>query len=369
MNNLLKKAQIIQFIIIISFIILSNLNNDEKILDKNTEYYDFLVNIVKYNKIIKEYLKDQNIPESLNIILDNNEYFYFFYNKNNVLTYFFKEKNSNEHSIYFCGIDNLNDIKTIVTILLNNYSFENIEKILHKDGTLYKIIDNKIEKVNENINNIYNIFDYFVDNFYNKEDNNEQINNECKQINKECELINEQINNECELINEQINKECELINEQINNESKLINNECELINEQINKECELNNKHINLKVNGYSLGGPFSQVFAYNIIQKYSDRLNITIFNIESWFGGNKELYDKLTENIEIFNTYNNKSILYFFNILFQKYFKSDYIIKNNVKNINEDNIDNYVCEKFPHGIVKYIKNNHLLSHIFKNDV
>ena len=339
MNKLLKKVQIIQFIIIISFIILSNLNNDEKILDKNTEYYDFLVNIVKYNKIINEYLKDQNknIPESLNIILDNNEYFYFFCNKNNVLTYFFKEKNSSEHSIYFCGIDNLNDIKTIVTILLNNYSFENIEKILNENGSFYQIIDNKIEKVNENINNIYNIFDYFIDNIYNVE-----VNNEFRLINDEYKFTNEDVNDDCRLNNIEVN-----------DEYKLINN-----------ECKLNNKLVNLKVNGYSLGGPFSQVFAYNIIKKYSDKINITMFNIESWFGGNKELYDKLTENIEIFNTYNNKSVLYFFNILFQKYFKSDFIIKT-----NQEDDDNYVCKKFPYGIVKYIKNNHLLSHIFKNDL
>lgn len=353
MNKLLKKAQIIQFIIIISFIILSNLNNDEKILDKNTEYYDFLLNIVKYNKIINEYLKDQNknIPESLNIILDNNEYFYFFCNKNNVLTYFFKEKNSSEHSIYFCGIDNLNDIKTIVTILLNNYSFENIEKILNENGSFYQIIDNKIEKVNENINNLYNIFDYFIDNIYNVEDNDEFsiINNEFRLINDEYKLTNGDINDDSRLSNIDVNDDCRLIND----EYKLINN-----------DFKPNDKLVNLKVNGYSLGGPFSQVFAYNIIKKYSDKINITMFNIESWFGGNKELYDKLTENIEIFNTYNNKSVLYFFNILFQKYFKSDFIIKT-----NEEDIDNYIYKKFPYGIVKYIKNNHLLSRIFKNDL
>jgi hypothetical protein len=335
MNNLLKKAQIVQFIIIISFIMLSNLNNDEKILEKNTDYYDFLVNIVKYNNFIKQYIKNkhENIEELINIINDNNEYFYFFYNENNVLTYFFKEKNSKDHSIYFCGIDNVNDIKTMLTILINNYSFENIEKILNKDGILYKINNDSIEKVIIDVN-IYNTFDYLDKNIYNKYSNIYNIYNEDNTI---------------------------------------------YTSDHIKIYNESNNEKINLNVNGYSLGGPFSQVFVYNIIKKDSvpeeilsnelndSKFNIKIFNIESWFGGNKEIYDELTKNIEIFNTYNNKSVLYFFNIIFQKYFKSDFIIKNN--NDNKENIDEYVLEKFPYGIIKYVKNNHLLSNIFKNSL
>jgi hypothetical protein len=322
MNNLLKKAQLVQFIIIISFIMLSNLKNDEKILEKNTDYYNFLVNIVKYNNLIKQYLKNklENSEELVNIINSNNEYFYFFYNENNVLVYFFKEKNSNDHSIYFCGIDNINDIETMITILINNYSFENIEKILNKDGTLYKINNDGIEKVIIDVN-IYNAFDYFDKNIYSEKNN---ITND-------------------------------------------------IIHPYITSD------KINLNVNGYSLGGPFSQVFIYNIVKKDSlpeeissnelndSKFNIKIFNIESWFGGNKEIYDKLTKNIKIFNTYNNKSVLYFFNILFQKYFKSDFIIKNN--DDNKKDIDEYVLEKFPHGIIKYVKDNHLLSNILKNNL
>jgi hypothetical protein len=373
-NNLLEKIQLLQSIIIISFLILSNLNknDDEKILDKNTEYYIFLKQIIKYNKVIKKYInfknnqdiinnltidtiedkkkftlslkkkiskkskkiinsikksviKNNNYDEKLsnsiinndisnlyeininennilsqddyNLLLNNNEYFYSFFNNKNIITYFFKDKMSNEHSIYFGGLDNLNNIKSILNFLLNDYSIENIEKLLYENGLFITIIDNNIIKINQNINNIFEAFDFMFDNIYN-------INN------------------------------------------FLLDN---------------SNQKINLNVNGYSLGGPFSQIFVYNILKKYKDELNIKIYNIESWFGGNKNLYNELTENTRIFNTYNKKSILYFYNIFFQKYFKNNLIIE--VNNNSSECID----EPFPNGLIKYFNKNHLLSLIFKD--
>jgi hypothetical protein len=381
-NNLLEKVQLLQSTIIISFLLLSNLNknDDEKILDKNTEYYIFLKQVIKYNKIIKKYINFKNnqdlinnnlsnnkmkissmikkniskkskkiitsikksvnkknlidiytphtndhiIPniniknneltinenneltinennllslDDYNFLLENNEYFYSFFNNKNIITYFFKDKISNEHSIYFGGLDNLNNIKAILGFLLNDYSIDNIDKLLYEDGLFISIIDNKIIKINQNINNIFDTFDFLFNNIYN-------INNF---------LSNDTI------------------------------------------------KKINLNVNGYSLGGPFSQIFVYNILKKYKDTLNIKIYNIESWFGGNKNLYNELTENTKIFNTYNKKSILYFYNIFFQKYFKNDLIIE--VKNNSSDCID----EPFPNGLIKYFNKNHLLSLIFKD--
>jgi hypothetical protein len=373
-NNLLEKVQLLQSTIIISFLLLSNLNknNDEKILDKNTEYYIFLKQVIKYNKIIKKYINFKNnqdlindnllynkikissiikkniskkskkiitsIKKSVNkknlidinsssevlldsnnyiiknneliinennlltlddynFLLENNEYFYSFFNNKNIITYFFKDKLSNEHSIYFGGLDNLNNIKAILNFLLNDYSIDNIDKLLYEDGLFISIVDNKIIKINQNINNIFDAFDFLYNNIYN-------INNFFS-------------------------------------------------NDKIQK--------INLNVNGYSLGGPFSQIFVYNILKKYTDSLNIKIYNIESWFGGNKNLYNELTENTKIFNTYNKKSILYFYNIFFQKYFKNDLVIE--VNNDSSDCID----EPFPNGLIKYFNKNHLLSLFFKD--
>jgi len=296
MNNLLKKTQILQFIIIISFYLISNLseNENDKILEKDSEYYIFLVNIVKYNNIIKPYLNnlsDNNIDN--NIFLENNDYFYIFHNKYNIFAYFFKEKNSDQHQIYFNGINSILDVKTIINILINNFTFENIEDLLHKNGKLYNIVENKIELMNEHDNiSILNVFDILSNIIYN-------INN-------------------------------------------------------INK--------INLKINGYSLGGPISQVFVYIILEKYKEKINIEVCNIESWFACNKISYDSFKEMLKFSNIYNKKSILYFFNIFFQKYNKPDLYIDNDC--INDNNINKYISKRFPKGIIKYIKNYHLLSNI-----
>jgi hypothetical protein len=300
MNNLFKKVQILQFIIVISFYLLSNLseNKDDKILEKDSECYIYLVNIVKYNNIIKPYLNnltDNNIDN--NIFLENNDYFYFFHNQYNVFAYFFKEKNSDTHQIYFNGINNIFDIKTIINILINNFTFENIEDILHKNGKLYNIIENKIEFMNENNNiSILNVFDILSNIIYN-----------------------------------------------------------------------IDNSKVNLKINGYSLGGPISQVFVYLILEKYKDKINIEVCNIESWFAGDKKSFDIFKNMLKFSNIYNKKSILYFFNIIFQKYNKADFYIDNSC--INDNNIDKYISRVFPKGIIKYIKNYHLLSNILKEDL
>lgn len=300
MNNLFKKVQILQFIIIISFYLLSNLseNENDKILEKDSDYYIYLINIVKYNNIIKPYLNnltDNNIDH--NIFLKNNDYFYFFHNQYNVFAYFFKEKNNDQHQIYFNGINNIFDIKTIINILINNFTFENIEDILHKNGKLYNIVENKIELMNEHDNiSILNVFDILSNIIYN-----------------------------------------------------------------------VNTSKINLKINGYSLGGPISQVFVYLILDKYKEKINIEVCNIESWFAGDKMSFNSFKNMLKFSNIYNKKSILYFFNIIFQKYNKVDFYIDNSC--INDNNIEKYISRAFPKGIIKYIKNYHLLSNILKEEI
>lgn len=290
MNKLLKKIQIIQFIIIISFFILSE-NNEENFLNENTEYYTFLKNIVKYNDITKKIVKKNNETvkfKEYNLLLENNEYFYIFYN-NNIYAYFFREKNSNKNIIYFNGINNINDIKivlnTIYDITNSNFNFDNIEKLLNKKGILYKIGEN-IE-TNKSEYSILDVFDYLYNTIY------------------------------------------------------------------------LHESTVELEINGFSLGGPISQLFTLFILEKY-DNLNIDMYNIESWFGGNEEIYNKMMTKINIFNIYNNKSVFYFFNLFFQKYFKNNYLIKP------KDSFIKYNLEIFPIGIINYVIDNHLLSKILK---
>lgn len=283
MTNLLKKMQIMQFIIIIALMTFNHGNDhcDTLTLNKDSEYYNFLQNIVKYNNITKK-INNQPTQPIHDIFLKNNDYFYIFANDNNVHSYFFKEKNSDKHSIYFSGINNPKDIKTILDIISNKFTYDNVENILNKNGTLYMIHEDKIKKVDSD-HNIFDVFDFLYKDVY---------------------------------------------------------------------------KTYNIQINGYSLGGPLSQVFTLSILNKY-DNLDIENYNIESWFIGDKEDYNEVKNIIKLCNIYNPKSVLFHYNNLFQKYNKVDYLIKK-----DNDNIDKYILKCFPNGIIKYINNTHLLSNI-----
>lgn len=140
----------------------------------------------------------------------------------------------------------------------------------------------------------------------------------------------------------------------------------EYINDDSNDSNEDNK--INLNINGYSLGGIFSQVFVYKLLESdlYKDKLNISLFNIESWFGGNEQEFKELNKMININNYYNKNSIFYYYNQYLQPYF-------NNIKCIEDNNHETeYIEEKFemnnyfPIEIIKYINRNHFLSKIIK---
>ena len=369
MTQLLKKFQLLQFIIVMCFFILSSESNNEEILNQNTEYYIFLKNIIKYNNITQKYIEtgcgksESRLPHMIGLIpkfvkkiwknnqrksppnsekfasdkspsvshmvesdnkilLENNDYFYLFYNNHNVYTYFFKEKNSDDHIIYFNGLNSINDIKnilkTVFDFIKQDFNFKNIEKIINKKGTLYKFNENNIEIVS-NDKNVTEVFDLL----YNSGKANAL--------------------------------------------------------DEVNKVHEKQVTRLKFKINGYSLGGPISQLFTLFILEKY-ENLNIEIYNIESWFGGNKDTYNELSKKVEISNIYSQQSVMYFFNSLCQKYFKSNYFIKNDEKNneknnekteTNPNNFKNgldtgidYNTELFPIGIINYIVNNHLLSNI-----
>jgi hypothetical protein len=302
--NLLKKIQLLQFIIIIFFYILSSSNNECEKLDKNSEYYTFLSKMISYNKLTKKIIKKNrdllDFNDNYKIFLNNNEYFYIFYS-NNIYVYFFKEHGSDKHNIYFNGINNMNDlniiVKTVLEIINQNFNYDNINKIVNNNGYLYKFYEKSIVKVKTKYT-IIEVFDMLYENVYNP-----------------------------------------------------------------NKD---NNK-INLQIDGFSIGGPESQLFAILLLEKYENKLNIKMHNIESWFGGNKDIYDKLNKKIKLLNIYNNKSIFYFFNIFCQKYFKTNLLInnKNNTEEKDKEILD-YGTKLFPFGIYDYIIDSHVLSKFLK---
>ena len=132
--NLLKKIQLLQFIIIIFFYILSSSNNECEKLDKNSEYYTFLSKMISYNKLTNKIIKKNrdllDFNDNYKIFLNNNEYFYIFYS-NNVYVYFFKEHGSDKHNIYFNGINNMNDlniiVKTVLEIINQNFNYDKLK--------------------------------------------------------------------------------------------------------------------------------------------------------------------------------------------------------------------------------------------------
>lgn len=292
MKNLLSKLQILQFIIIISLtyfsknLLLENKSENKDNIDK------FINNINLYDSIIKNNINDlTNNKKNLNInsLLNNNEYFYYFYNKKNILVYFFKENNTEQHNIYFNGFFNLNDLKTIISLITNNFTIDNIKNLLDKEGNFYKILNNDVILYDKN-NSLLHFFDLIFNEVYNKNNSN---------------------------------------------------------------------KKIKLKITGFSLGGPISQVFIYLLLEKYKDIFELEITNIESWFNGNIEEYNKfkeLLQNSSIQNIYNRNSLLYLNNKLFQNFFE----ITNLIDKENDEN--KYIYNIFPVGIIKYIIDNHLID-------
>ncbi len=115
-----------------------------------------------------------------------------------------------------------------------------------------------------------------------------------------------------------------------------------------------------IEMEGFSLGGLYSQLFLYNLFKnKLIEDCIIDYINIESWFGGDKEKYDEFNKIIKMKNIMTYGSLFYLYNKFFQKY-----------NNINEavyiDETDEmiflkYMKQPFPYGIIDYVKNYHII--------
>jgi len=304
--KLLKKIKLLQFIIIIFFYILSSYTDEYEKLDKNCEYYKFLSKMVEYNKVTKKIIKKNRD------VLDFNDNYKIFLNNNEYFYIFY----SNNVYVYFfkeCGSNKHN-------IYFNGINNMNDLNIIVK--TVLEIINQNFNY--DNINKLLNN-DGYLYKFY---------DNSIIKIKTKYTII----------------EVFYMIYENVYNPNK-------------------DSNKIDLQIDGFSIGGPESQLFAILLLEKYENKLNITMHNIESWFGGNKEIYDKLNKKIKLFNIYNNKSIFYFFNIFWQKYFKTNFLIKSDDNDQNQkenDEIFEYGSKLFPFGIYDYIIDSHVLSKFLK---
>ena len=130
------------------------------------------------------------------------------------------------------------------------------------------------------------------------------------------------------------------------------------IKEMLYKE-EVNN----VSIYGYSLGGPLSYLFL-DILDKnnISDNLNIKITSIESWFEGDKKLYNKIKNKNDFKTIFNKGSFMFLYKNIFQEYI-DDYILIE--KNSNDDEIpEKYLMTQFPFGLIQYFKDNHSIDKI-----
>ena len=129
------------------------------------------------------------------------------------------------------------------------------------------------------------------------------------------------------------------------------------IKEMLYKKTEENN----VSIYGYSLGGPLSYLFL-DILEKndLTEKLNIKITSIESWFEGNKQLYNKIKNKNDFKTIFNKGSFMFLYKNIFQTYIEDYILVKNNDDEIQEK----YLMKPFPFGIIQYFKDNHSIDKI-----
>ncbi len=129
------------------------------------------------------------------------------------------------------------------------------------------------------------------------------------------------------------------------------------------KQCD---HKYHIWIEGYSLGGLYSQLFIYQLYMKGKlKKCKIKYFNIESWFGGDKENFEEFKKIVEYKSVLTYGGILHVYNRLFQKYHHIEKMVK-----IDEDqeDIKKYMKYPFPFGILRYIFKYHLLSSFIKKN-
>jgi hypothetical protein len=115
-----------------------------------------------------------------------------------------------------------------------------------------------------------------------------------------------------------------------------------------------------LLIEGYSLGGIYSQLFIYELTKRnLIQHFNIQFYNIESWFQGNENEYKEFKKIVEMRNVMNEGSLFMIYNRLFQRFHNVDGIIRDEeaIKNMKR-----YLKRPFPLGLIEYGIEKHLLT-------
>lgn len=306
--NTYFKVNFVQYIFIIFLIcgtIIKKSNTHLNVIKKNDTIYRTMYNHYEISKFVKDIIKKSkinhyHISHKYDIshfilnekIFEKMEYIYFFRSKN-LLVYFFKKVNEDNHKVYFEGVDEMSDLQylSFPNKWFNEYTLKSVRKNLSEHGFLFKITQNHIYRIKNEAHSIFHSFSYLNHTLYN------------------------------------------------------------------------NLK--NIEIEGYSMGGVLSQVFIYILlsnkyIQKYN--LNIDLYIIESWWGGNKDFYEYLSSYVKIYNVMCIGSILYYYNLFFQNYFKVKKYVSFPIKPL----FHKYIQMPFPFGVTEYFGDHHYISRFIK---
>jgi len=131
------------------------------------------------------------------------------------------------------------------------------------------------------------------------------------------------------------------------------------------KEMLYNKEENNVSIYGYSLGGPMSYLFL-DILEKndlteqndLTEKLNIKITSIESWFEGNKNLYEQIKNKHDYKTIFNKGSFMFLYKNIFQTYI-DNYIL---VEKTDDEIQEKYLIKQFPFGLIEYFKDNHSID-------
>ena len=128
-------------------------------------------------------------------------------------------------------------------------------------------------------------------------------------------------------------------------------------------------KGASFDVEGYSLGGCLSQIFVYVLLQKkyiQKNHIQMDLYVIESWWAGSEEFYHYLNSYVQVHNVMCIGSILYYYNIWMQRFFKMNQWITSETTTLNSH--WKYLKLPFPMGITEYFGDHHYISRFLRRD-
>jgi hypothetical protein len=314
----IKWMQIL-FLFLMFYGIMKNKRENIKYLNKDDNSYismrdhllisEFRIKIDDKLDILLKQKEEKYIKISNELIKSNNFTYLYIYFSENIVVYFFKKDNDKKEKIYFEGLRKFKQINNFsIPKIINNKGILSIkDDILDEKGIIVKIEKEYIKRIERKIT-IIDSFLYLKGNVYKEYDDISQNHHSGK----------------------------------INIKDK-------------------KNKKYNIEMEGFSLGGLYSQLFLYKLYKKkILDDCYIEYINIESWFGGDKNKYEEFTKIVKIKNIMTFGSLFYLYNKFFQKYNNIDEAVY--IDDTDEMIFMKYLKQPFPYGIIDYIKNYHIIG-------